>query len=75
MGVVPEGDTGSAQAVCLEIHDLVISKLFAGRQKDYEYAEALISAHLVDVAVLTARAPTCETAPAQTRRVRRFLQR
>jgi hypothetical protein len=69
------GDTGSAQAVCLEIHDLVISKLFAGREKDYEYAEALITAHLVDVAVLNERAQTCDVPPAQTRRVVRFLQR
>lgn len=29
-----EGDTGKAHAVCLDVHDLVISKLVAGREKD-----------------------------------------
>jgi len=43
-------------AVCVEKHDLVVSKLVAGRQKDHEFATALIAAGLVDVQRLLARA-------------------
>lgn len=37
-------DTGNAHARCLDAHDLVISKLIAGREKDLEFAQALIEA-------------------------------
>lgn len=44
-----------AQAVCLERHDVVISKLAAMREKDRMFAIALIDAGLVDVAILLER--------------------
>jgi hypothetical protein len=44
------------RAWCLEPHDLVISKLIAGRPKDFEFAGALIDAGLVSVATLLERA-------------------
>lgn len=47
--------TGKANAAFLEKHDLVVSKLVAFREKDRAFAEALIAAGLVDVAVLEAR--------------------
>ncbi len=37
-------DALPSHAVCLEPHDLVISKLVAGREKDLEFATALIGA-------------------------------
>jgi hypothetical protein len=49
-------DAAPAVAWCLESHDLVVSKLVAGRQKDVEFAEALISVGLVDVVLLEQRA-------------------
>jgi hypothetical protein len=39
----------------LEPHDLVAAKLAAGREKDFEFAAALIREHLVDIGVLVAR--------------------
>ncbi len=45
-----------ARAKCLEKHDLVISKLVAMREKDREFAEALLRASLVDLKVLKERA-------------------
>ena len=45
-----------AAALCLEPHDLVVSKLVARRQKDRGFALALIAAGLVDVDVLLERA-------------------
>ena len=44
-----------AKALCLEPHDLVISKLIAYREKDMEFAMALLEAGLVDVDVLRER--------------------
>ena len=42
-------------AYCPEIHDLVLSKLAAGRPRDIEYARAAKAHALVDVAVLSER--------------------
>lgn len=44
-----------AHAVCLDKHDLVVSKLIAGREKDWEFAFALLEADLVDLAEVRRR--------------------
>jgi hypothetical protein len=41
--------------VCLEPHDLVISKLAAHREQDFAFASALLDAGLVDTDVLLER--------------------
>lgn len=40
---------------CLEIHDLVISKYVAGREKDHEFIGGAVQAALVDEGVLLER--------------------
>jgi len=40
---------------CLEIHDLVLSKLAAGRLKDYELIAVLLDRELADLAITRAR--------------------
>lgn len=64
-----------AEAVCLEKHDLVISKLVAMREKDQKFATALLDAELVDIDVLLERADqlTC-VVPATAKMVRRWLE-
>jgi hypothetical protein len=47
--------TAPGRGLCLEPHDCVVSKLVAGREKDLEFAAALIRERLVDPAVLLAR--------------------
>ncbi|CAG1007978.1 hypothetical protein PHYC_03503 [Phycisphaerales bacterium] len=47
----PEGATGW----CLEVHDLAISKLIAGREKDVQFLSALIKHRLADPGLLRAR--------------------
>jgi hypothetical protein len=47
--------TRSAVGWFLEVHDLVLSKCAAGRERDWEYAEEAIGAGLVDPSVLLAR--------------------
>jgi hypothetical protein len=43
------------RGLCLEPHDLVASKLVAGREKDFEFVAALLRERLVDPAVLLER--------------------
>lgn len=47
--------TRGATGLCLELHDLLISKLVAGREKDLRFAEAAARHGLVDAAVLRSR--------------------
>ncbi len=54
--VVLETDsTAPGRGNCLEAHDCVISKLVAGREKDYAFAGALLRAGFVDHATLMDR--------------------
>lgn len=75
--VIIEGsNTQPGRGLCLEPNDLVIAKLIAFREKDLEFAAALISAGFVDVDVLHERlAETSRAAPIQAERVRLWLQR
>lgn len=64
-----------ARALCVEKHDLVISKLVAMREKDKAFAEALLRAGLVDIEVLLARADKLSgVSPAVAKNVRRWLE-
>lgn len=47
--------TGNATGLCLEVHDLAISKLVAGREKDLAYIAALIREQIVDPQTLADR--------------------
>lgn len=48
-------NTGDATGECLEIHDLAISKLVAGRDKDIEYVRALLRHGLASADILRSR--------------------
>lgn len=43
------------RGLCLEPHDLVASKLAAGRDKDFEFARVLLREHLLDPTTLLKR--------------------
>jgi len=43
------------EAVCIDAYDLVVAKLVAGREKDFEFAAALISHSLIEVGTLQTR--------------------
>lgn len=47
---------GYATGWCLEVHDLVLAKLAAGRERDYEFARAALSHGIVDAEELRGRA-------------------
>lgn len=48
-------DALPSAARCLDAHDLVVAKLCAGREKDREFAIALIACDLIDVRTLLDR--------------------
>lgn len=48
-------DVGALRGECLEVHDLALSKLAAGRLKDHEMVATLIANRLVDLDVLRQR--------------------
>ena len=62
-------------AVCLDIHDLVVSKLVAGREKDFEYAAALVTSGHVSVELLRERANLLPVLGAVMRRVLTSIDR
>lgn len=62
-------------AMCVEKHDLVVSKLVAGRQKDLEFAIALVAAGLVEVQTLIERAEALPRPRAVVQRVRDAIDR
>jgi hypothetical protein len=64
--VLPEGwrdrlvkldnpSTHPGRGLCLEPHDCVLAKMVAGRQKDYDFATALLTAALLDPKTLAER--------------------
>jgi hypothetical protein len=64
-----------ARALCLEKHDLVISKLVAMREKDQEFATALLEVGLVDIQILLGRVGDLRVvSPAVVKNVRRWLE-
>ncbi len=86
--VLPEGwrdrlvrwggySAGRADALFLERHDLVVSKLVAMREKDLAFAIALIDANLVNVATLRDRVDRLPagTDPRISERLRGWLGR
>ena len=71
---------GSApgSGLCLEKHDLAISKLIAGRSKDYEFVEALLGAGLLELSTLRARfenTPRNRAVPAFVTKAERWIER
>ena len=47
--------TGGATGYCLEVHDLAVSKLVAGREKDLDFLTELVRHRMVQRSVLQAR--------------------
>jgi hypothetical protein len=48
-------NTNGYVGLCLEVHDLVISKYVAGREKDREFCGAVVRAGFVDREILSSR--------------------
>jgi len=52
---VSNANTDGVSGLCLEVHDLAISKYYAGREKDFEFTAELAKHGLTDKSTLFAR--------------------
>jgi hypothetical protein len=71
--LVETSSTAPGRGYLLDPHDCVVSKLVAGREKDYAFADALIEHRLIDPAVLAERAETVEVSDALRQRLRNWI--
>lgn len=83
--VLPEGwrarlvelasdNTRPGRGLCLEPHDCVLAKMVAGRQKDYDFADALLRHGLLDPNVLAARVKLLDVSDEVKAQIRVWLR-
>jgi len=61
-------NTGGGVGLCLEVHDLAVSKLVAGREKDLAYVASLLRYRLAESTIIQARLE-CTVLSEQTRKL------
>lgn len=52
---VRNANTGNGCGLCLEVHDLAVAKLAAGREKDFSFVAGLLRHRLVTASVMESR--------------------
>lgn len=57
-------NTGGGAGLCLEIHDLAVSKLVAGREKDFDFLRGLLRHQLVQLPTVRVRLAATPLTPA-----------
>jgi hypothetical protein len=68
-------NTGGFAGLCLEVHDLAISKYVAGREKDREFTRALAKYGMSDKTVLLERLAKTKLDPAVAKLVKSRVER
>lgn len=68
------GQSEGAIAFCLEIHDLVLAKCAAGRDRDWVFAQDALAANLVQIDELFRRIGDIPEPPADRAYVKRMLE-
>jgi len=71
--LVETSSTAPGRGYLLDPHDCVVSKLVAGREKDYIFAYALVEHGLIDPAVLADRIETVGVPDAVRQRLRSWV--
>lgn len=66
-------NTNGYVGLCLELHDLLLSKYFAGRDKDHEFCKAVVEAGLADRAILLQRLAAMPMSPSDRDRILRRI--
>jgi hypothetical protein len=72
---VESARNGGAVGLCLEIHDLTISKYLAGREKDMAFVKVAIAHGLVEEETLRNRLESTSTDESTRRRIASFISR
>ncbi len=68
-------NTGGGTGLCLEIHDLAVSKLVAGREKDVDFIGVLLRHHFVQAPIIRERLAQTSLAPELLHRYHARLDR
>jgi hypothetical protein len=68
-------NTGGATGWCLELHDLTLAKLAAGRPKDLRYIRALLRHNLVRPDIIESRLDDMPTTPASKQTMRTAFEK
>jgi hypothetical protein len=71
---VQNENTGGATGWCLEVHDLLLSKGVAGRERDWEFVEEALRHGLADAAELRRRADDLPVEGSQRESLQRMLE-
>jgi hypothetical protein len=71
--LVSNANTRHAKGWCLEPHDLVLSKYFAGREKDFRFTRDALAAKLVSADTLRARLGAMPIDEAARERIRQRI--
>lgn len=50
-----KNEDGEAVAFCVEIHDVAVSKLMAGREKDFEFLQAVFQSEYLEIDTFVSR--------------------
>lgn len=72
---VDNPNTLPGKGLCLEPHDLALSKYAAGREKDLDFTRAMIEAGMLDKAVLLKRLPKMDIGVTLKRSVKGRIER
>jgi len=72
---VQNQNTGNVAGLCLEVHDLAISKYVAGREKDREFTRELARHGMTDRAILLRRLAATKLEPAVAKVVKGRINR
>lgn len=70
---IENANTNGYVGLCLEVHDLLLSKYFAGRDKDHEFCAAVAQARLADCSVLRERLVAMAVSAADRERIERRI--
>jgi hypothetical protein len=68
-------NTGVGTGLCLEIHDLAVSKLVARREKDFDFVGGLLRHHLVQVPIFRERLANTALTPERLQTCHARLER
>ena len=73
--VVQNENTRGARGLCLEVHDLLVAKTIAGRDKDIDFLKEAAKHQMADPEVLLRRLATVEVDPAVRNQTRAAIGR
>ena len=73
--VIQNENTRGARGLCLEVHDLLVSKTIAGREKDLAFLRVAAEHRMADPEILLRRLATVEVEPGVREAARAAIER